>query len=320
MRVLCTGAMGFIGSHLTGALLERGDSVTALDDLSTGRESNLAAYLTHPGLRFVQGSVQDEALVGGLASGCDTIVHLAAAVGVKLVTEQPLRSFTANLRGTEVIFGAADCYGCRLMLASSSEIYGKTPGPLREDSDRVLGSPSVSRWAYSTAKGVDEVLAAAYFRERGLRTVVVRLFNVAGPRQSGEWGMVIPRLVRQALRGEPVMVYGDGRQARCFTHVADTVEAMLGLLDAAAAGEAFNVGSAEEISIADLARLVVAECGSSSPVAFVPYEQAYAPGFEDVGRRVPDCGKLRSLTGWVPRRTLADILRDVVAEARVTVP
>jgi UDP-glucose 4-epimerase len=321
MSYLVTGGSGFIGSHLADALLMRGDSVTILDNLSTGRESNLASSCLHPKLRFLHGSVLDPVLVDELVSQCDIVVHLAAAVGVRLIVEQPLRSFTTNIRGTEMIFEAAHRYRRKLVLASSSEIYGKnSSGPLHEESDRILGNPAVARWAYSAAKGVDEILANAYYRERGLPTIVVRLFNTVGPRQTGAYGMVIPRLVRQALRGEPLTVFGDGRQTRCFTHVADVIEAMLLLLDTeAAVGQTFNIGSSHEISIVDLARLIIAECDNRSSISFVPYERAYASGFEDMERRVPDCAKLRSLTGWSPHRSLMDILRETVAEARAEI-
>jgi nucleoside-diphosphate-sugar epimerase len=317
MSYLITGGSGFIGSHLADALLARGGSVTILDNLSSGRKSNLAHSWQHPGLRFVHGSVLDALLVDELTSQCDTVVHLAAAVGVKLIVEQPLWSLTTNLRGSEVVIEAAHRYRRKILLASTSEIYGKnSSGSLHEESDRVLGSPAVARWAYSAAKGIDEILANAYHRERGLPTIVVRLFNTVGPRQTGAYGMVIPRLVRQALRGEPLTVFGNGRQTRCFTHVADVVEAMLLLLDhEAAVGQTFNVGSPDEISIEDLARLIIARCASVSPVTLIPYDQAYPSGFEDMERRVPDTTKLRSLVEWSPRYSLDDILRETVAEA-----
>lgn len=318
MSYLITGGSGFIGSHLADALLARGDSVTVLDDLSTGRESNLARAREHPGLRFVHGSVLDAPLVDELTRQCDVVAHLAAAVGVKLIVEQPLRSLTTNLRGSEIVFEAAHRYRRTVLLASTSEIYGKNySGPLHETADRVLGSPAVARWAYSAAKGIDEVLANAYHCERGLPVIVVRLFNTVGPRQTGAYGMVVPRLVRQALADQPLTVHGNGRQSRCFTHVADVVEAMLRLLGhEGALGQTFNIGSPHEISIAELARLIVARCGSRSPVTFVPYEQAYPSGFEDTTRRVPDTSKLRSLVGWSPRFSLEDILRETIAEAR----
>ena len=321
MSYLVTGGSGFIGSHLVDALLERGNSVTILDNLSTGRESNLASSMLHPGLRFLHGSVLDGVLVDELVGQCDIVIHLAAAVGVKLIVEQPLRSFTTNIRGTEMIFEAAHRYRRKLMLASTSEIYGKnSSGPLHEESDRILGSPAVARWAYSTAKGVDEILANAYYRERGLPTIVVRLFNTVGPRQTGAYGMVIPR---PGTAGAPRRATDSVRrrpQTRCFTHVADVVNAMMLLLDTeAAVGQTFNIGSPDEISITDLARLIIAECDSHSPLTFVPYDRAYASGFEDMERRVPDCAKLRSLTGWSPRRSLMDILRETIAEARTEI-
>lgn len=314
---LITGGSGFIGSHLSDALLARGDAVTILDNLSTGRKSNLAHSRQHPRLRFVQGSVLDALLVEELTSQCDVVIHLAAAVGVKLIVEQPLWSLATNLRGSEIVIDAAHRYRRKIMLASTSEIYGKnSSGPLGEESDRVLGSPTVARWAYSAAKGIEEALAIAYHRERQLPTIVVRLFNTVGPRQTGAYGMVIPRLVRQALRGEPLTVFGDGRQTRCFTHVADVVGALLLLVDhEGAVGQTFNIGSSDEIMIADLARLIAARSGSLSPVRLIPYEQAYPSGFEDMERRVPDTSKLRSLVGWRPRHSLDDILHQVIAEA-----
>lgn len=265
----------------------------------------------------MHGSVLDALLVDELASQCDIVVHLAAAVGVKLIVEQPLWSLTTNLRGSEIVIEAAHRYRRKILVASTSEIYGKnSSGALHEESDRVLGSPAVSRWSYSAAKGIDEALAYAYHRERGLPTIVVRLFNTVGPRQTGSYGMVIPRLIRQALRGEPLTVFGDGHQSRCFTHVADVVEAMMLLLaHEPAVGQTFNVGSPGEISIADLARLIVARCGSSSAVTLVPYDQAYPSGFEDMERRVPDTAKIRSLVGWVPRRSLDEILDEMIADA-----
>jgi UDP-glucose 4-epimerase len=317
-RYLITGGAGFIGSHLTDALLARGDSVVVLDNLSTGRLSNLEQAGDHPRFHFVHGSVLDELVVDELVHQCDTVVHLAAAVGVKLVVEQPLKSLTTNIRGSEIVIEAAHRYRRKLLITSSSEIYGKnSTGPLAETAHRILGSPSVVRWAYSTAKAVDEILANAYHRERGLPTVVVRLFNTVGARQSPAYGMVIPRLVRQALRDEPLTVFGDGRQTRCFAHVADVVDALLRLLDEpAAVGETFNVGTADEISILDLAQKIKDFCGSAAPIRLVPYDEAYGPGFEDMHRRVPDTAKLRALTGWAPRYTLDDVLAATIAQAR----
>lgn len=317
--VLVTGGAGFIGSHLVDALLARGDRVVVLDNLSTGRLANLAHVIAHPNLQFVQGSVLDELIVDELAHHCETVVHLAAAVGVRLVVAQPLKSLTTNIRGSEIVIEAAHRYRRKIMIASSSEIYGKNAaGPLAEDADRILGSPAVVRWAYSTAKAVDEMLANAYHRERALPTIVVRLFNVAGPRQTSAYGMVVPRLVRQALRGEPLTVYGDGRQTRCFGHVTDVVAALVTLLDTdAAIGETVNVGTDEEICIRDLAERIRAHAASTSPVRLVPFEVAYGAGFEDMDRRLPDTGKLRRLTGWRPVRSLDDILRDMIDEVRL---
>ena len=316
--ILVTGGAGFIGSHLVDALLDRGDRVVVLDNLSTGRISNLDRAATNPNFHFVQGSVLDELVVDELVHRCETVVHLAAAVGVKLIVEHPLKSLTTNIRGSEIVIEAAHRYRRKIMVASTSEIYGKNShGPLAENADRILGSPAVVRWAYSTAKAVDEMLANAYHRERSLPTVVIRLFNVVGPRQSPAYGMVVPRLVRQALGREPLTVYGDGTQTRCFAHVSDVVTALTTLLDAEAAiGETFNVGSPAEISIRDLADWIVRLTGSDSPVHLVPYDAAYGAGFEDMERRVPDIGKIQSLTGWAPTLGLDEILRDTIVEAR----
>lgn len=312
---LITGGSGFIGSHLADALLARGDSVVVLDNLSTGRLANLSR---HPRLRFVHGSVLDELMVDELVHECDAVVHLAAAVGVKLIVEQPLRSLTTNIRGSEIVIGAAHRYRRKILLASTSEIYGKNSGgPLTETSDRILGSPGVVRWAYSTAKAVDEILANAYHRERGLPAIVVRLFNTVGPRQSPAYGMVIPRLVRQALSGLPLTVFGDGTQTRCFAHVLDVVAALIQLLDHDdAVGQTFNVGCSDEVSILELAKLITELTGSTSGIELIPYAEAYGTGFEDMERRVPDTTKIRELTGWSPVRTLDDILAETIAEAR----
>ncbi len=315
---LITGGSGFVGSHLTDALLARGDSVVILDNLSTGRSANLAHAASNPRLRVVQGSVLDELVVDELVHKCDVVIHLAAAVGVKLIVEQPLRSLTTNIRGSEIVIEAAHRYRRKILVTSTSEIYGKNSGgPLAEVADRILGSPAVVRWAYSTAKAVDEILANAYHKERGLPTIIVRLFNTVGPRQSPAYGMVIPRLVRQAVSGAPLSVYGDGTQTRCFAHVKDVVDALLRLLDhESAVGQTFNVGSSDEVSILELAKLITELTESTSGVDLIPYAEAYEQGFEDMTRRVPDTTKLRELTGWEPRRTLDDILRETIAEAR----
>ena len=318
MRYLVTGGSGFIGSHLCEALLERGDEVAVLDDLSTGSARNLAHLSGHPRLAVEVGSVLDHGLVTRLAARADVIVHLAAAVGVRLIIDRPLDSLITNIRGTEIVLDAAAASGAKTLVTSTSEIYGKNAnGPLAEDSDRVLGSPFKSRWSYSTAKAVDEILAHAYWRDRGLPTVVVRLFNCVGPRQTGDYGMVVPRFVRAALAGEPLTVYGDGAQRRSFCHVLDTVAGLIALLDHPdAIGEVFNVGAENELSIEELARAIIAATGSSSTIERIPYDVAYEQGFEDMLRRVPDISKITGLTGWRPTCGLQDILADVVAFER----
>lgn len=312
---LVTGGAGFIGSHLIEALLRRGDKIIILDNLASGSQDNVPRTRD---VRFVHGSVLDAAIVDELVRECDVVVHLAAAVGVKMIMEKPLRSLITNIRGTEAVIEAAHCHRKKILVASTSEIYGKNAsGPLSEDADRILGSPAVVRWSYSTAKAVDEILANAYHRERGLETIVVRLFNTVGPRQSPAYGMVIPRLVHQALRDEELTVYGDGTQTRCFAHVHDVVDALVRLLgEPKAIGQTFNIGSNEEVTILELAKQIGEMCGSNAGVRMVPYHEAYEPGFEDMMRRVPDTSKLRGLTGWFPRRNLSDILTDTISAAR----
>lgn len=319
MKYLITGGAGFIGSHLADALLARGDSVLALDDLSTGAEANIRHLFDHPGFELSEGSILDHDLVSKLGNNVDVIVHLAAAVGVKLIVEHPLDSLLTNIRGTEIVLDAAAELGCKVLITSTSEIYGKNAsGPLKEDDDRILGSPFKARWSYSTSKAVDEILARGYWRDRGTPTVVVRLFNTVGPRQTGAYGMVVPRFVRQALRGEPITVYGDGEQRRSFCHVSDVVTALLQLVDhPGAIGDVFNVGARNEVSINELARLILATTGSSSPVVHISYDVAYEEGFEDMERRIPDTGKLEALTGWRATRSLEDVIEDVIEHERV---
>jgi UDP-glucose 4-epimerase len=315
--VLVTGGAGFIGSHLTEALLDRGARVIALDDLSTGRAANLDAA-DRNGCELVVGSVLDAGLVQRLVARADTVVHLAAAVGVELVLARRLDALRTNVFGSANVLEAAARHGASVMIASTSEVYGKSSAcPLPETSDLVVGPPSVTRWSYALAKAVDEVLAHAFHEELGVPTVVVRLFNTVGRRQSPAFGMVVPRLVRQALGGQALTVYGDGTQTRCFCHVDDSVEALLRLLDEPlATGETFNIGSTEEISIGALARRIVERTGSSSLIELVPYAEAYGKGFDDMRRRVPDTSKIAGCTGWRPRRRLDDILTDVIVEAR----
>ena len=315
---LVTGGGGFIGSHLVEALLAQGQHVMVLDSLSTGQLPNLEAVCDHPNFRFVQGSVFDELLVDELVDQCDVIVHLAAAVGVKLIMEEPLRSLSTNIRGSEIVIEAALHYRRKILLASTSEIYGKNSAvPLSESSDCILGSPTVPRWAYSTAKAMSEILAMAYHEERNLPAVVVRFFNTVGPRQSPAYGMVIPRLVRQALANDPLTIYGDGTQTRCFCHVDDVVKALIALLEHPdAVGEIFNIGSDEEVTISELGQRILRRTGSSSEAQLVPFEQAFQSAFEDIPRRVPDTTKLRDLTGWRPTWMLDDILDQTIAQAR----
>ena len=318
MHYLITGGAGFIGSHLAEALLERGDRVTSLDNLSTGSEANLRGIADHPGFSFVHGSVLDQLLVEEVVGSADAVVHLAAAVGVRLIVEQPLKSFITNIRGAEVVLDAARKAGTKTVVTSTSEIYGKNSADqLSETSDRILGPPSVVRWAYSTSKAVDEILAQAYHRELGLPTVVVRLFNTVGPRQTGRYGMVVPTFIDQALAGESLTVFGNGHQTRCFCLVDDVVAAMIALLDDDRAdGEIYNIGNPEEVSITELAERIIAGTGSSSQIRLVPYDEAYEQGFEDMVRRVPDTAKVRELTGWAPKHDLDAILDLMIDHAR----
>ncbi|MEO8899521.1 MAG: NAD-dependent epimerase/dehydratase family protein [Candidatus Dormibacter sp.] len=321
-RYLVTGGAGFIGSHLSTALIERGHQVVGLDNLSTGSATNVAGLSSNDSYRLVLGSVLDAQLLDELVEQCDTVIHLAAAVGVTLVVEQPLRSLVTNIRGTEHVIEAAHRYRRRVFIASSSEVYGKNPDvPLHEKADSVVGTPTRSRWGYALSKAVDECLAMAYSREKGMPTVIGRFFNTVGPGQSPAYGMVIPRMIKQALAGDAVTVFGDGAQTRCFCHVSDVVRAVVGLLDHPdAVGEVFNIGSTEEVTINELAERVIATTGSSSSVVRIPYEEAYAPGFEDMLRRVPDTQKIRSLIGWSPTHDLDSILRTVVEHSAAHPP
>ena len=314
MRALITGGAGFIGSHLSEALLDRGDEVLVLDDLSTGSIENIAHLKGRRGFEYFIDSVENEPLLAELVDRSDVVFHLAAAVGVKLIVEQPVRTIETNVHGTEVVLKHANKKKKLVVIASTSEVYGKSDDvPFSEDSDLVLGPTPKHRWAYACSKAIDEFLALAYWKERKLPVIIVRFFNTVGPRQTGRYGMVIPNFVRQALAGEPITVFGDGKQSRSFTHVSDVVAALLRLVgEPAAIGQVVNIGSAEEISIGSLAERVRTLSGSTSTIKYVPYEEAYESGFEDMPRRVPDLTKARKMIGYQPRHTLDDILLHVI--------
>ena len=317
-----TGGAGFIGSHLTEAILAGGDRVLSIDNLSTGSMDNVTHFLGHPNHHFEQASITDRGVMERMASEADVIVHLAAAVGVKLIVEHPVQTIETNVMGTEEILRVALRNKCRVLIASTSEVYGKgSKFPFAEEDDVLLGATSKSRWAYAASKMVDEFLGLAYWREFGLDVVPFRLFNTIGPRQTGQYGMVVPRFIRQALGGEPITVYGDGSQRRCFCDVRDVVPAILGLAGHSdAPGRVYNIGGTEEVSIQELAERVVEMTGSDSQITKVPYSEAYAPGFEDMERRVPDTERIHELLGWKPKRGLREILSDVISYERGRTP
>jgi UDP-glucose 4-epimerase len=312
---LITGGAGFIGSHLAEALLARGDTVSVIDDLSTGAIANIRHLKGNPRFNYVLDTITNESALAELIDDADRIVHLAAAVGVQLIVQSPVRTIETNVAGTEAVLRLAAKKGKLVLLASTSEVYGKnTSVPFREDDDLVLGSSLVGRWSYACSKLLDEFLALAYHRERDLPVIVARFFNTVGPRQTGRYGMVIPRFVRAALRGAPLRVYGDGQQTRCFTYVGDTVAALIGLLETPlAVGQIFNIGNPQEVSIEALARRVIALTGSSAEIIYIPYDQAYGPGFEDMRRRVPDIEKISALIGFRPTLDLDAIIQTVIA-------
>lgn len=318
MNVLVTGGAGFIGSHLAERLLDDGHAVAAIDDLSTGTITNVDHLRSHRNFSYTIDTIFNEPRLAEQIDRCDVVVHLAAAVGVRLIVEAPVRTIETNVHGTELVLRHASKKRKLVVIASTSEVYGKRAQvPFHETSDLLLGSPHRHRWAYACSKAIDEFLGLAYWKERRLPVVVVRLFNTVGPRQTGRYGMVLPTFVRQALAGEPLTVFGDGSQTRSFADVSDVVRALAGLLDEPrAVGDVFNVGNPEEISIRALAELVKEVTGSRSEVVTVPYERAYAAGFEDMPRRLPDISKIRGLTGWRPTLTLRDVLDRVVSYAR----
>jgi len=316
MQALVTGGAGFIGSHLAEALLSQGHHVTVVDDLSTGRFRNIAHLTEHPMFSFAIETITNETVMDRLASQCDVIFHLAAAVGVRLIVEQPVHTIETNVLGTDMVLRLAHRYRPKVLIASTSEVYGKgVRVPFGEEDDRLIGPTSKSRWAYATSKAVDEFLALAYYQTKKVPVVVTRFFNTVGPRQTGRYGMVIPRFVDWALAGEPIQVYGTGGQSRCFCNVADSVRAIIGLVnEPAAEGEIINVGNDEEITIENLALQIKAMTSSSSEIVHVPYDEAYAPGFEDMQRRVPDISKIRRVIGWQPEIALEQTLAQVIAD------
>ena len=318
MRALITGGAGFIGSHLAEALLAAGHQVFVIDNLSTGSIQNIEPLKAHAAFKYVVGDITNEPLLAELVDDCDVVFHLAAAVGVKLIVEEPVRTIETNVHGTEVVLKHANKKKKLVIFASTSEVYGKsTDVPFHEDADLVLGPTPKHRWAYACSKATDEFLALAYWKERKLPVVIVRFFNTVGPRQTGRYGMVIPNFVRQALAGQPITVHGDGSQTRSFCHVRDVVGALLRLMDEPrAVGEVFNVGNSQEISIMALAERVRALTASGSPIVTIPYDQAYESGFEDMPRRVPDLSKIHGLVGYEPRTDLDTILADVIDDFR----
>ncbi|HQR32080.1 MAG TPA: GDP-mannose 4,6-dehydratase [Blastocatellia bacterium] len=318
MRVLITGGAGFIGSHLAERHLQRGDEVYIIDDLSTGSMENIQHIKSHSGFNYALDSVTNQQLVAELVDLCDATYHLAAAVGVKLIVESPVRTIETNIRGTEIVLAQAAKKRKRVLITSTSEVYGKRETiPFREDDDLVMGATNKGRWSYACSKAIDEFLAIAYWKEKKVPTVIARLFNTVGPRQTGQYGMVVPNFVRQALDGNEITVYGDGSQSRCFTHVSDVVGGLMKLMETQqATGEVYNIGGDQEVTILQLAERVKALTNSQSAITFLPYDQAYEAGFEDMQRRVPDTSKIRELIGYKPTFGLDEILHDVIAYQR----
>ncbi|MGQ9504973.1 MAG: GDP-mannose 4,6-dehydratase [Thermogutta sp.] len=315
MRILITGGAGFIGSHLCDILIASGHSVTVMDDFSTGRHENIAHLEGHPLFTIVCADIADEGIVRDCVAGADRVYHLASAVGVRLIVEQPVRTIETIVHGTSVIMKACSRYRKPVLITSTSEVYGKSNKvPFAEDDDLVIGPSYRRRWGYACSKALDEFLAMAYWHHSRMPVVIARLFNTVGPRQTGQYGMVLPRFVQQALKEEPLTVYGDGSQTRCFCHVKDVVQALVKLMELPEArGQVFNIGNNEEVSIRELAERVVRATGSRSPIKYVPFEEAYGADFEDMRRRVPDLSKIRKAIGYQPRYSLDDIIRDIVA-------
>jgi UDP-glucose 4-epimerase len=318
LKVLITGGAGFIGSHLAERLLAEGDEVSIIDDLSTGSRENFQHMIPHKKFHWVIDTILNREVLDGLIRDAELVFHLAAAVGVHYVIQNPLKSLQINIEGTNQVLELANVHRCRVLVTSTSEVYGKSDSiPFREDDDVILGATSVRRWGYAYSKAVDEFLSFAYYREKKLPVVVARLFNITGPRQTGAYGMVVPRFVKQALMEQPITVYGDGKQQRCFTDVSDAIEGIAALArHADAVGQVFNVGSNFEISIEDLARKVKELTGSRSEIRYIPYEEAYEKGFEDMPRRLPDISRIQELTGYRPKVKLDEMLRKVIEHQR----
>jgi len=312
--ILITGGAGFIGSHLAAALLERGSSVWVVDNLSTGSYENIAHLEDNPAFKFVKGDITDAELMDELTEQAQQVYHLAAAVGVRLIAERPVHTIETNIGGTEVVLDVVNKYGCRVLIASSSEVYGKNESvPFAEDDDIVLGSTIYSRWAYACSKAIDEFLGLAFYQQYGLPVVIARFFNTIGPGQSGQYGMVVPRFVKNAVNNEPITIYGTGKQSRCFCYVADVVEAIIGLMESEqATGRVFNIGSNEEITIEALAQKIIELTASKSQKAYISYEQAYGKPIEDMHRRVPDISRIKETIGWQPRTKLDEALKRII--------
>ncbi len=317
-RALITGGAGFIGSHLAEALLAQGQHVVVIDDLSTGRLDNITHVIDHPHFQFINETIRNDSVMDRLVSDCDLIFHLAAVVGVELIIKDPVHTIETNLFGTEVVLKLARRYRRTVLLASTSEVYGKSNSlPFREDADRVMGPTIKSRWSYAESKAMDEFLALAYHKQFDVPIVICRFFNTVGPRQTGTYGMVIPRLAKQAVANLPLTVYGDGQQTRCFCNVKDAVRAVMGLSrEPRAVGEIFNIGSNEEVTILQLAQRIVTRAGSQSEIQFIPYDKAYEAGFEDMRRRVPAIDKIKAAIGWRPTIPLDQTLDEVIAQFR----
>ncbi len=317
-RILITGGAGFIGSHLANELV-KDNNITVIDNFSTGSKDNIQSLVGNSNFEIVEGSILDKDLMEPLIKNCDIIYHLAAAVGVRLIVEDPVHTIETNIFGSEIILGLANEYKKQIFIASTSEVYGKSEkAPFREQDDTVSGSTQMPRWSYACSKAVDEFLALAYFKQYGLGVVIGRLFNTIGPRQTGQYGMVVPRFVNAALAGEPIQIYGNGKQTRCFSYVKDVVEAMIRLMSTPQAfGNVFNIGSTEEVTIEQLADMIIDISGSSSEKRFIPYEQAYGPNFDDMARRLPSVDKLEKVTGFKPNTTLGNTLRIIIDDFKI---